>query len=210
MTKNWLDFGWPWKSRSRSNQPQKLLIGHISATVRDRLGIDSNQRWYHCPLFAMYCDDLEKLGQGQLDLQKFQLAKSQQPLEIYTDLWLTAIRDDIIVLYLSCLWWPWQIRSRSNLPLKFTVAHTSVTIKDTDLWLITMRDNVTVQHLTYKWWPWEIRSRSIRPSKFSIYHISVAIKDTDVWLISMRDNVTGHHLPYLWWPWEIRSRSNWP
>ncbi len=101
--------------------------------------------------------------------------------------------------------WPWESRSMSNWPRKFSVGHFSATARDIDLWLITMRDDVIVHYLSYERWPWEIRSRSNQLTNFSIRHISVTVIDT---VITVRDDVNVHHLKYLWWPWGIRSRSN--
>ena len=63
----------------------------------------------------------EKLGQGQIGPKRFQLTISISVTIRDTDLWLRAIRDDTIVHYLSCLWWPWEIRSRSHWPSKYSI-----------------------------------------------------------------------------------------
>ncbi len=73
-----------------------------------------------------HIDDLEKLNQGQINLQNAQLA-------------------------ISDLWSPRGIRSRSKRLSKFSIDHISVTVTviDTDLGLITITDNVTVHRLHY-------------------------------------------------------------
>ena len=85
-------------------------------------------------IFCHICDDLDKLGQGQIKHQNFQLAMyNHYRYIIDRDLWMIANTDNVNVHHLLYLWWPWEIMSRSNRPSRFSSGHISLTVKDTGL-----------------------------------------------------------------------------
>ncbi len=90
--------------------------------------IDNSEKWCHCALSAIFVMTLRKKVKVKLTFKNFNWAY----ITIKdTDLWLT-MRNDVTVHYSQYLWWPWEIRSRSNWPSKISIGHTLVTIKDTD------------------------------------------------------------------------------
>ncbi len=72
MKTSWLNFGWPWKCRSRSTS--MCTVCHI-------------------------LDDLQELGQGQIDLENFKSVISQQPLQIQTCGWKV---NEMMLLGTAC------------------------------------------------------------------------------------------------------------
>ena len=87
-----------------------------------------------------------------MDSPSFKSCPKQQMLSHYKP---PRSKGCVVVTTWLNFGWPWEIRSRSNYYLKFSIGRISVTIKDTALWLITMRDDITVHYVIYLRWPWE-------------------------------------------------------